>query len=287
MPIGLFRSMSVVAAALCMLAVGSDVGHTAGLSTTSPETGPFTASGAPVVGTAAEAEALGGELPDIVEEIPKHLNIQNRQQRESLRFSTTHWNFGDGNLQLHGGGQVAPCTIDGDTYEQCTHTSQEILNAQGEVVATHPAGVAIFHPEHNHWHISAVALFTVRSSPTGPPVAGVTLKTTFCLVDLDRSDLVARGSERVYWECNAELQGISVGWGDEYHHSTPGQEVDLTGLPEGDYYLTFDANPEGNWLETDGGNNTSWAKFRFSRKGANPEVRVLETFGHEGNTSNK
>ncbi len=31
-------------------------------------------------------------LPDIVEEVPHHLQIQNTQQREFLRFSTTHIN---------------------------------------------------------------------------------------------------------------------------------------------------------------------------------------------------
>lgn len=63
----------------------------------------------PVVGSSADAQALGGLLPDIIEEVPKHLSVQNVQQRERLRFSTTHWNFGDRPLQIRGGGQEDPC----------------------------------------------------------------------------------------------------------------------------------------------------------------------------------
>jgi hypothetical protein len=248
--------------------------------------GALHASDTPVVGSAAEAQALGGLLPDIVEEVPKHLQVQNTRQREWLRFSTTHWNFGDGPLQIRGGGQIAPCTIDGIDYDECTHASQEVLDAGGEVVASHPAGVALFHPEHNHWHQSGVADFSIRSSPDGPSVGVEGFKTTFCLIDVEASDQIGRKSERVYWDCNAELQGISVGWGDEYHQSTPLQELDITGLPAGVYYLTHDGDPDQHWLETDDANNNSWVKFQLVRKGANASVKELETSGYEGNSSN-
>ncbi len=241
----------------------------------------------PEVNSTRDAQRLGGRLPNIIEEVPKHLAIQNTRQKEYLRFSTTHWNFGDGPLQIRGGGQVAPCNVNGVAFDQCTHATQEILNADGEIVATHDAGVAVFHEAHNHWHQNDVANFAVRSSLDGAPVGGAVLKTTFCLIDFDKSDSVQQNSTRVYWECNGDLQGISVGWGDEYHHSTEGQELDITGLPAGDYYLTMDADPDQNWLETNDSDNRSWAKFRLSRTGANPEVTVLESSGYEGNTSNK
>jgi hypothetical protein len=238
--------------------------------------------------SAPGAQALDGLLPDIIEEIPQHLSIQNTQHHEYLRFSTTHWNFGDGPLQVRGGGQVAPCVIDGIAYDQCTYATQEILDADGQVVATHPAGIAFFHPQHNHWHQSAVATFAIRSTLDGSPVGGALgFKSTFCLVDLDKSDLVHANSTRGYFECNGDLQGISVGWGDEYHHSTEGQELDVTALPVGVYYLTQDADPEQHWVETDETNNRSWVKFRLGRTGANAEITVLETFGYAGNTSNK
>ena len=244
-------------------------------------------------------------LPDIVEEPPRHLGIQNDHQREFLRFSTTHWNQGAGPLQIRGGGQVSDCVIDG-VLTQCTFATQEVLDASGNVVFTQQAGVAFFHAAHNHWHQSDVALFALHSdTPDGSvPFNGdgqaiVGIKVTFCLIDFDKSDLVHSNKTRVYFDCNAGLQGISRGWGDEYHHSTGGQELDLTGLAEGVYVLTQDADPTNHWAESDETNNRSWTKFRLSRKGANPETAVIEespcvdlplvSTGQSfcGNTSNK
>jgi hypothetical protein len=213
--------------------------------------------------------------PDIVVQI-SHLQVQNEHQREMLRFSTTHINIGDGPLQIRGGGQVAPCTIEGQLIDQCTIATQEVLDASGKIVQTHLAGVALFHPEHNHWHQNAVALFEVRrGSVNGTPWAKGT-KTTFCLIDNDQTILVKKGSSRVYFECNAELQGISVGWSDDYHQSTPGQELDITGAPQDYYYLINQADPDNHWLEKDKTNNLSYVKFFLSRQGANPKVIFIE-----------
>lgn len=239
----------------------------------------------PAGATVADLPA-GARAPDIVEEVPKHLNIQNVQQHEVLRFSTTHWNFGSGPLQLRGGGQVAPCVLDGVPYPQCTIATQEVLDAEGEVVATHPAGAAVYHPEHDHWHQDAVTRFAIRTSPTGPAI-GTVSKTTFCMIDTERRDHRTPGSDRAYADCDDELQGISVDWGDEYHHSTQGQAFDITGLPAGDYYLTQEADPDGHWIELDETNNLSWAEFRIDRTSANPKLTVLDTFGYEGDTSNR
>jgi hypothetical protein len=130
--------------------------------------------GALFVTAPASVEAGDIVYPNIIEAIPTHLQIQNDHQREWLRFSTTHINIGEGNLQIRGGGQIAPCDIDGIHYDQCTIATQELLDAAGNVVATHPAGVAFFHPEHNHWHQSAVAEFMLKADD---PFTGVQVAT--------------------------------------------------------------------------------------------------------------
>ena len=214
--------------------------------------------------------------PDIIEQIA-HLQIQNEHQREMLRFSTTHINIGDGPLQIRGGGQVAPCVIDGTAYDQCTHATQEVLDAAGNIVHSQPAGVAFFHPQHNHWHQSGVARFEVRKGTLDGPLVTNGVKITFCLVDTDQTDLVTKGSNRFYFDCNAELQGISVGWGDNYHQSTPLQELEITRVPEGVYYLTHLADPENHWKESNESNNFAWVKFSIRRQGANPKISILET----------
>jgi hypothetical protein len=238
-----------------------------------------------VVGAAVAPSLAGGKppraatplLPDVIEEVPHHLQIQNTQQGEWLRFSTTHINIGEGNLQIRGGGQIAPCTIDGISYDQCTVATQELLDANDNVVATHPAGVALFHPEHNHWHQGAVAEFAVRATLDGPEIAAG-VKITFCFVDVEFAGPAGADKKqypRTYFECNGDLQGLAAWWADAYHQSTPLQELEITGLPAGDYYLTHLADPNDNWLESNEENNFTWVKFRLSRQGANPEVSVL------------
>jgi hypothetical protein len=231
----------------------------------------------PVLALCALSAHAGGppRYPDIIEQI-SHLQVQNEHQLEKLRFSTTHINVGDGPLQIRGGGQVAPCVIEGVAYEQCTHATQEVLDDEGNIVLKHLAGVAFFHPQHNHWHQSDVALFQIRAGSLTGPLWSSGAKITFCLVDNDQTVLVKKGSSRGYFECNAELQGISVGWSDDYHQSTEGQELDITGAPAGIYYLTHFADPENHWLETDEYNNLAWVKFSLSRQGANAKITVLE-----------
>lgn len=218
----------------------------------------------------------GALLPDIVEGVPAHLNIQNKQKQEILRFTTEHINIGDGALQVRSNSDIGPCTVDGESYDQCTEAVQEVLDADGNVVYTQISGYAVFHPDHNHWHQTGVADFILYAgSGTDGAVVAEASKTTYCLIDYDKTDLVHANNTRVYFDCNAELQGISVGWSDEYHHSTHGQSLDITGLAVGTYTLEFVADPLDHWLELDESNNTSWSTFKLTRKGANPELTVI------------
>lgn len=252
----------------------------------------------PTAMTDAVASAItadGGLLPDITEERPQHLNIKRAQQREALRFSSTHWNEGEGPLQIHGGGNIEPCEVEesGTILQSvCTHSFQEILNADREVVYSQSAGVAIFHPEHNHWHQDNVADFVLRAGSLDGPIAGQATKVTYCLIDYD-SGKNGLTNEKYYFECGAEYQGISPGFGDEYHHATHGQEIDITSAPAGIYYLTHEADPTNKWLEADDTNNFSWVKFNLRRESGsgNGSIEELEASPCTGlacgNTSNR
>ena len=70
--------------------------------------------------------------------------------------------------------------------------------------------------------------------------------------------------------------GARLGWADSYHQSTPLQELDITGLAAGDYYLTHLADPDDHWLESNESNNFTWVKFRLVRKGANASITILD-----------
>jgi len=226
--------------------------------------------------------------PDLRSVVPSHLQIQNEHQREMLRLTNGIYNTGDGPLQVRGT-SVAPCPapLSGD----CTFATQEVLDASGSVVSTSPSGYFYFHDAHNHWHQSDVASFVLRAGALDGPLVAASFKVTFCLIDFDKSSTVKRNSERVYWECNGDLQGISPGWIDEYHQATDGQELDITGTPVGEYYLIVTVDPADNWVESDDSNNAAWVKFGLSRKGANPEITLLGNSPCSGdlcgNTANK
>ncbi|MFN3486875.1 MAG: lysyl oxidase family protein [Planctomycetota bacterium] len=91
-------------------------------------------------------------------------------------------------------------------------------------------------------------------------------------------------TDRVYFDCAGAYQGVSVGWVDQYHQATDGQELDLTGLPAGYYYLVSTANYGGVFLEKDLANNFAWVFFELSRdsKGNAKIEPIADSFEIEG-----
>lgn len=58
----------------------------------------------------------------------------------------------------------------------------------------------------------------------------------------------------------ASAEPLDVGSGDTYIQSLPGQSFDVTGLPNGTYYIQVVANPEKRLFESSTSNNTSVRK---------------------------
>ena len=217
------------------------------------------------------SDGLGqGLLPDLRTIVPLHLQLVNKQQREIIRFSNGIANTGEGTLRLRPRFPLGS----GGTQDAI----QEILDASGNIVHENLVSQFEFHPEHNHWHIAAVALFSVRmGSPTGAVFGTSSSKVTFCLIDWYKIDGNSRTRDRVYFDCNGAYQGISPGWVDQYHQSIEGQDLDVTGIPEGEYYLVSTSNPDGNLIESSQSNNTAWVKFRITRQSqGNPKLDVID-----------
>jgi hypothetical protein len=199
-------------------------------------------------------------LPDLQTVVPQHLQVVRAHQRDLLRFSNGVANTGAGSLQFK-----PEFPLD-DLSGQTQNAIQQLLNAAGSVVYEESVSQFEFHPEHHHWHIEAVALFEIRSgSPTGPIVGDNSLKTTFCLIDWIKLEGNSNSKERVYFDCFGDLQGISPGWVDQYNQAVEGQELDITGVPEGSYYLVSTANPNNTFIEINNSNNTAWVSFELKR----------------------
>ena len=67
-----------------------------------------------------------------------------------------------------------------------------------------------------------------------------------------------------------------MGWGDDYEPHGEGQQIDLTGLPAGDYVLVHTANPDRRLRETDYGNNSASLRLRLGWSGGRDGRPVIE-----------
>jgi hypothetical protein len=165
-----------------------------------------------------------------------------------LRFSTLTWNLGDGPLEI----------IGGETGSGVQNVYQRVYLSDGNHY-DRLAGQFVYHPEHGHIHFEGYATYTLQlyGSPGASKREGH--KTSFCLLDTELIDgsLPGAPSTAQYTDCDATMQGISVGWGDLYSWYLPDQDIDITGLPSGDYVLTIEVDPQNRLLETNDTDNTS------------------------------
>lgn len=252
----------------------------------------FLAGALTIVAAALAGRGGGTDLtalyPDLRTVVPQHLNLVNQQQNEFLRFSNGIANTGGGPWAMRPDPPLGQATStvtaiqeirSNGAYYKCGEQPKQVTDCY-TVLAEYPTSVFEYHPTHNHWHINDVALFEVRKGgPTGPVVGGNSIKTTFCLIDWYKLEDNSPSAERVFFDCYTSYQGISVGWVDQYHQATDGQQVDLTGLPNGDdYYLVSTSNADGVFLEQDYTNNTAWVRFTLSQGSqGNRKVTVTAT----------
>src|SRR5205807_1298331 len=77
------------------------------------------------------------------------------------------------------------------------------------------------------------------------------LKIGFCLLDSIRWN--ANASSNAKYDCGN--QGIQKGWGDVYDSTLDGQWIDITGVPDGNYTLEMEVNPQHRLPESNYDNN--------------------------------
>ena len=83
-------------------------------------------------------------------------------------------------------------------------------------------------------------------------------KTSFALLDLRHyaPGLPGSPTNSVYGS-GGRVQGISVGWADVYNRFLEGQNIDITGVRPGDYWLEVEADPNNAVVELNETNNVT------------------------------
>jgi Lysyl oxidase len=98
------------------------------------------------------------------------------------------------------------------------------------------------------------------------PVLGT--KRGFCVVDYARApatEFQGKRDERKYLDCGVIFegttypgnQGLGVGWADTYVRNLPGQWIDVTDVPDGNYILDVETNPDHSFQEARYDNNSA------------------------------
>ena len=105
---------------------------------------------------------------------------------------------------------------------------------------------------HGHYHFKEFASYRLLNLQG--ELVGTGNKASFCLEDVRQWDPRAPRRENPF---NCYYQGLHMGWSDIYDSGLPGQWVDITGVPPGDYFLEVSVNPAGIIQEADYANNTS------------------------------
>lgn len=186
--------------------------------------------------------------------------------RELLRLTAGAANIGTGPLEVRGGAILDPTRRE---------VAQRIYRSD-DTWFDRPSGVFTYHPEHGHVHFDGWMTFRLREAPEGGAVGGIVAegeKVSFCLVDGAVHDpanpaFVPRES---YSFCGFEVQGISPGWADTYALWLPDQWIDITGVPDGRYWLEVEVDGENRLIEANDANNVARVPIRLRPPAAIPD----------------
>ena len=217
--------------------------------------------GMTILASVSGLSAAEDRLPDIiVDKSYLHdwdISTSVEPGRKHLRLSNGTANIGTGPLHLYG---VEPGHPDG------TQDVMQRVFADDGTYYDRLAGKFIYHPDHGHIHFENWAVYRLRkvtdSNGVGDIVAEGT-KTSFCILDLGVFDasLPFYDPDGAYFSCASQTQGLSVGWIDVYSSGLPGQNIDITDVPDGTYWLESEVDPDNNVLEANETNNVTRIKI--------------------------
>jgi hypothetical protein len=234
---------------------------------------PVSASFSPPMGLSTGEVAL--LWPDLRTLTPSDFEIRKLSGgRRMLRLANTVWNSGQGPLELMG--EFNPVTRQTRVWQR--------LYAEAGAVYEYDVGEFVWHPGHNHWHFEDFAVYQLWSLTSHGELARVvssSVKLSYCLIDTDVAHSAHPGFDprRHYRGCGRTLQGLSVGWGDQYDSFLEGQSLDITGLPDGVYGLVSRVNPGHRLLEANYTNNHAVIYLRLL--GARVEVAPSPDFDQQ------
>ena len=217
-------------------------------------------------------------LPDLVP-LPSW-GISARHDRRSgqdmLTFGATVWVGGSSPLDVEG------FRSDGSPVMK----AYQYFLRNGHVVGRARAGTMGFDSKkgHNHWHFEQFARYQLLDSAR--TLAVRSHKVGFCIAPSDPVNLLA---PHAVWQppsigfsditCGLPTalwvrEMMPVGWGDTYFQDIAGQAFDITGVPNGTYFIEVTANPQHVLYESNTHNDVSMRKVILGGTPGHRTVKV-------------
>ncbi|MGH7175916.1 MAG: lysyl oxidase family protein [Tepidisphaeraceae bacterium] len=213
--------------------------------------------------------------------------------RNLLRFTTGIGNQGTGPAVLTSANSGTPPAGSGITSWVNADGTQNVLQLQYNYNTStnqftfdnyRPAGRMIWHNGHGHFHLEDYARYRLLTNVGGSPgpvamrsdgAEATGDKIGFCLVNISvsftmtngQSSTTLQGYDPVGDQSHASnngqplttcgfTQGIHVGHADVYSSIYDGQWIDVTGVPNGSYFLEVTLDAQNVIQETNDANNT-------------------------------
>lgn len=234
-------------------------------------------------------EAGADALPDMVPLVgggylEPYVDKTEQPGRNLLRFSTAVGNMGDGPIIL----SSSNSDINPDGTQNVTQT---IYTRTGNTLVanrTRNAAKFVWHSGHGHFHYEGYADYRLLTNVNGQPgpiamradgTPAVGDKVGFCLINITSSFTIPGTNTSTTTLPNyglsgqpatgcGFLQGIHVGNADVYDSVYDGQWIDVTGIPNGSYFLEVTIDGSNTVLEKNEANNTVYVPYTLNTTNA-------------------
>jgi hypothetical protein len=212
-------------------------------------------------------------LPDLVPLPAFGISTGIEDGRDLLAFGATVYNRGPGPM-------VAEGFRHGSTLRMDAH---QMFYRGTRLVGSTRVGTMAYdtRESHQHWHFKDFATYDlVNGEHHRLRTSG---KEAFCLAPTDPIDLLVRGAVVDPGDGDLETacgdlssiwvrEVLATGWGDTYTQDRAGQAIDITGLPNGTYWIRVTANPGGRLYERSRKNDVSYRRVVL---GGTPGARTV------------
>jgi Lysyl oxidase len=211
-------------------------------------------------------------IPDLVALPAFWIRTSRQGSRDYLEFGSNVWNRGPANLVVEG------FRKDGEDHMD----AYQYFLDDGEIVGRAPAGSFEFDTRdgHHHWHFRQFASYRLLDASQATAVRSH--KQSFCLAPTDAIDTTVEGGvwrtdglgfSRCGYETSTWIREVlPTGWGDTYYQGVAGQSFNITGLPNGTYWIEVRANPLGVLYD---GDPTNDVELREVILGGKPGARTV------------